>query len=106
MTEQETVSLANQTAKILVSKDEEHEITFGPDVLLEWASGSTLNPTRKPDLHPEIKGSVRDDKNADYKHIQDAELILNDKRVFKISFLTPTYFTAHQSINSRNVVPD
>jgi hypothetical protein len=106
MTEQETVSLANQTAKILVSKDEEHEITFGPDVQLEWASGANLSSASKPDLHPEIKGSVKADKNADYSHIKDAELILNDKRVFKISFHTPTYFTAHESINSRNLVTD
>jgi hypothetical protein len=104
MEKKEPTSLAGQMARIRVSKDEDFVITFGPDVHLNWASGSVLNSIRQPELRPEITGSVKAENDADYSYIKDAELILDDKKVFKISFITKTYFTAHESINSRTRV--
>jgi hypothetical protein len=53
-------------------------------------------------LYPELKGHPETDQ--DYSHINDAELIVDDQRVFRISFIGSKYFTAHVSINSRNSV--
>jgi hypothetical protein len=102
MAENENRSLAGEKATIEVSKDNRFSITFGPDVHLIWASGGQAPEKSPAVLHPEIKGHLETDK--DYSHIQDAELILDDQRVFKISFIGPKYFTAHVAINSRNSV--
>jgi hypothetical protein len=104
MESKEPVSLAGQAAQIIVSNDENFTITFGPDVELKWASGSILNSIKQPEPRPEITGSVKAEKDADYSYIKDAELVLDDLRVFKISFINKTYFTAHESINSRTRV--
>jgi hypothetical protein len=103
MEKKEPVSLAGQMAQI-VSKDENFTITFGPDVQLKWVSGSILNSIKQPEPHPEITGSVKAEKDTDYSYIKDAELILDDLRVFKISFYSKTYFAAHESVNSRTHV--
>jgi hypothetical protein len=100
MAEQNKTSLAGQMARIVVGKTETL-ITFGRDVELTWESGSILNSTEQPNLHPEIKGNVEGEKDTDYRYIKDAELILDDQRVFKISFIGKTYFTAHEPISSR-----
>ena len=95
-------SLAGQKAIIKVSEDEKFTATFGPDVYLTWANGVCLSSNEVPVLYPEIRGRLKADN--DYSHIQDAELILDDRGVFKISFHDSTYFFAHKSINSRNRV--
>ena len=102
METKEPVSFAGQVAQIIVSNDENFTITFGPDVELKWASGSNLNSIKQPEPRPEITGNVKAEKDADYSYIKDAELVLDDLRVFKISFFNKTYFTAHESVNSRN----
>jgi hypothetical protein len=102
MAENENRSLAGEKATIEVSKDNQFSITFGQDVHLIYAAGSQV-PAKGPSvLYPEIKGHLETDK--DYSHIQDAELILDDQRVFRISFNGPKYFTTHPSIDSRNQV--
>ena len=104
MEKKEPVSLAGQTAKIVVSKAKEFAITFGSDVQLEWASGKNLNSVEQPKLHPEITGHVKVENGEDYSDVNNAELILDDGKVFKISFVGKTYFHAHESVNSRTSV--
>jgi hypothetical protein len=106
MIEQKAELLDGQEAKILTLDKKEIPVTFAY-AKLTWESGGTLPPSKeKPAKHPEIRGDVKADKNVDFSQIKDAELILNDKRVFKISFLSPTNFFAHESINSRTVVAE
>ena len=102
MEDHKPISLAAQAATIKVSKDETYTVIFGPDVTEIWASGRNLDSSESPVLHPEITGRLKTDN--DYSHIKDAELILEDKRVFKISFHDRTHFFAHESVDSRTRV--
>ena len=94
--------LHGQTAQILLKDGTQYEVIFGHDVQLQWVSGRNLDTPVPPALHPAISGHL--DTTEDYSHVKDAELILADKKVLKISFIDPQYFTAHQSINSRQEV--
>lgn len=95
----EDESLAGQKATIQMTDGKEVAVVFGPDVQLKWASGRSLSSNEPPAPHPEIKGHLA--SAGDYSNVKDAELILEDKRVFKISFIDRGYFSAHESINSR-----
>ena len=95
-------SLAGQTAIIQLATGQRIDVVFNHDVRLEWASGDILGSKVKPELRPEIKGTIKGQEDLSY--IKEAELILKDDRVFKITFHTAQYFTAHESINSRNRV--
>ena len=98
----EAQSLRGQKAEIQLKDGRKFAVIFGDDVWMKWASGVNLSVSTPPELHPEIKGHMK--TTDDYSHVQDAELILADKKVLKISFIDPQYFTAHQSINSRQEV--
>ena len=101
MEDRQPISLAGQKARIKVG-EVDFIVTFGSDVRLSWESGKIVNSTEPAILHPEIQGHL--EPKDDYSYIKDAELILDDRRVFKISFHDPTHFFAHESINSRNRV--
>jgi hypothetical protein len=95
-------SLAGQNATIKTPDGEEVAVVFGPNVHLKWASGRNLSSNEPPALHPEITGHLA--SAGDYSKVKDAELILEDKRVFRISFIDSSYFLAYESINSRTHV--
>jgi hypothetical protein len=99
MVKRQAESLGGQTARIETADGSQVIVLFGSDVYLNWVSGSTLNSSKEDQEHPEITGHV--DTKDDYRDIKNAELILDDGRVFKITFSSPDFFLAYESINSR-----
>jgi hypothetical protein len=102
MAYQDTRSLAGESATILIDGAQEIPVVFGNDVSLKWASGRNIESTEEPALHPEITGHMK--TKADYSYIKDAELILDDQTVFRITFNGPTLFQAREPISSRTRV--
>ena len=58
----------------------------------------------EPSSHLEIHGHM--EAKGNYSQIKNAALILHDQWIFRVSFSDSTYFTAHESINPRNVISD
>src|ERR1700722_9373574 len=103
MTQHRIENLAGDKARIKMESGEEIVVTFGSDVVMNW-KGGVENAKGEPNLCSEIHGHM--EAKGNYGSIENAELILHDQRVFRISFSHSTYFTAHESANSSDVISD
>src|ERR1700723_514781 len=91
-TKQASQSLAGQMALIVRNGKVMTPVTFGSDVWLTWVGGDLLRylPTH---TRQEISGNLKLQKGDDFSLVKNAELILNDNRVFTVTFYSPSYFS-------------